>query len=85
MRTLLAFAALTLLSACAHKTDSSGAPSFGASLQTMQEAQATPDAETEAPPEGSGAQGALAQERYRTGTTRPLLPSTTSAANPGSN
>jgi hypothetical protein len=33
------------------------------------------------PPEGSGAQGAEAQTRYKTGTTRPLLPTSSSIAN----
>lgn len=82
MRFLVAFSALALVSACAHdKTDTAGAPSFGVSAQRLQDAQAAPGAVSEAPPEGSGAQGALAQQRYQTGATRPLLPATTSAAN----
>jgi len=83
MRTLIALSALALVGACAHrKTDTAGAPSFGVSVQTLQSEQAMPGAVSEQPPEGSGAQGALAQERYQTGNTRPLLPSTTSSANP---
>jgi hypothetical protein len=48
----------------------------------LQDAQAAPGAVSDEPPEGSGAQGALAQQRYQTGNTRPLLPATTSSANP---
>lgn len=82
MRTLIALSALVLVCACAHrKTDTAGAPSFGASVQTLQ-TQVVPGSVSAEPPEGSGAQGALAQERYQTGNTRPLLPTTTSSANP---
>lgn len=85
MRTLLALSALTLTSACLHPVDTAGAPSFGASVQAMHGNQATPGAGSTEAPEGSGAVGALAQERYRTGQTRPLMPTTTSSANPSSN
>jgi hypothetical protein len=44
--------------------------------------QINPGATDPASPEGSGSQGALAQSRYRTGTTKPLLPSNSSVANP---
>ena len=85
MRTLLAFSALVLASACSHPVDTAGAPSFGASVQAMHSSQTTPEAASDEAPEGSGAVGALAQERYRTGQTRPLMPTTTSSANPSSN
>lgn len=87
MRILLALSALAFTCACvsSDKVDTAGAPSFGASLETMQNVQAVPGAVSEEPPEGSGAVGALAQERYKTGQTRPLLPTTTSTANPSSN
>lgn len=85
MRILLALSALALASACTHAVDTAGAPSFGASVATLQAAQAVPGAVSEEPPEGSGAVGALAQERYQNGQTRPLLPTTTSSANPTSN
>ncbi|MGD9966259.1 MAG: hypothetical protein AB7T59_07045 [Hyphomonadaceae bacterium] len=85
MRTLLAFSALALASACTHPVDTAGAPSFGAAVEAMQEAQTAPGVVSAAPPEGSGAQGELAQERYRNGQTRPLMPATTSSANPTTN
>jgi hypothetical protein len=85
MRTLLALSALTLLCACAHKIDTVDAPTYGASVQLMHDAQTEPGPVSEQPPEGSGAQAALAQERYQTGQTRPLLPTTTSSANPTTN
>lgn len=85
MRTLLALSALLLTSACLHPLDTAGAPSFGVSVEAMQNNQATPEAVSDEAPEGSGAVGALAQERYRTGRTRPLMPTTTSSANPSSN
>jgi hypothetical protein len=77
MKTLIALSALALLCACSHRADT-----FGASVQTLQDKQAVPGPVSEEPPEGSGAQGALAQERYQNGQTRPLLPTATSSANP---
>lgn len=85
MRTLLALSTLALLGACAGKVDTAGAPSFGASVELMHERQAMPGHVSDDPPEGSSAVGALAQERYQDGRTRPLLPTTTSSANPSSN
>lgn len=82
MRTLLALSALVLASACLHPVDTASAPSFGASVDAMHRNQTTPGPVSDEPPEGSGAVGALAQERYRTGQTRPLMPTTTSSANP---
>lgn len=78
MRTLLTLSALTLAafaSACSTSIDTAGAPSFGASLETMQRAQTLPGPTSEAPPESSGAAGVLAQSRYQNGRTRPLAPS----------
>jgi hypothetical protein len=51
----------------------------------MHSSQAVPEAVSDEPPEGSAAVGALAQERYQTGRTRPLTPTTTSSANPTTN
>jgi hypothetical protein len=85
MRTLLALSALTLLCACSHAVDTASAPSFGVSTQMLHNAQTVLGPVSEEPPEGSGAQGALAQDRYQTGQTRPLLPTTTSSANPTTN
>lgn len=85
MRTLLALSALVLVSACLHPVDTAGAPSFGASVEEMHRNQTSQEQTSEEPPEGSGSVGALAQERYRTGHTRPLMPTTTSSANPSSN
>ncbi len=81
MRTLVTLAALALaLSACSHPVDTAGADSFGDAVRMMHAAQTAPEAEA---PEGSGAQGALAQQRYKAGQTHPLMPSSTSLANPG--
>jgi hypothetical protein len=85
MRILLAVSALALAGACTHPVDTAGAPSFGVSVQTNEQAQTTAGPISEEPPEGSGAQGALAQERYQNGLTRPLMPTGTSSANPSSN
>ncbi len=85
MKTALAFSALLLVYGCSHKVDTVGAPTFGASVETLHNAQALPETVSETEPEGSGAQGALAQKRYETGQTRPLLPTNTSSANPSTN
>ncbi len=77
---LTAAAALTLLAACANPNRP--APGFGDSVAAMHRAQTVPSDVTLEPPEGSGAAGALAQTRYQTGSTKPLLSSATSAANP---
>lgn len=82
---LTAGALILLASACTTPADRSGAPSFGDAVRTNTEAQATTSATTTEPPEGSGAQGAGAQTRYKTGATRMLLPGSTSTANPSSN
>ena len=80
MKKLLLLSTALSLTACAYTTS----PNFGHALATAQAAQAEPAAPTDAAPEGSGAVGALAQGRYKTGSTRPLLPSSTSVANPSS-
>lgn len=82
MKTLIALSALAVLAAsCTQSIGTAGVPSFGASLEAMREAQtATGVTSTEAP-EGSGAQGAGAQTRYKTGRTHPLRPATTSSVN----
>jgi hypothetical protein len=85
MRFLLALSGLAFASACTHAVDTAGAPSFGVSVATMQAEQAVPGSVSDEPPEGSGAVGALAQQRYQSGQTRALLPATTSSANPSSN
>lgn len=85
MRTPLALAALALVCACSHKTDTVGAPSFGDSVEAMHDAQTVPGLVSPEPPAGAGAQGALAQERYNSGQIRPLLPAATSSANPTGN
>lgn len=85
MRTLLLSAAATLAlgaSACTHPADSAGAPGFGDAVSMMHAAQTIPAEPTTEAPEGSGAQGALAQTRYKTGTTLPLLPASSSTMNP---
>ena len=77
-RVIITFASLGALAACSHSADSAHAPSFGASVAAMHEAQAVPVAATPGAPEGSAAVGALAQQRYKEGHTRPLLPASTS-------
>ena len=77
-RVIVTFAALAALAACSHSADSAHAPSFGASVAAMHEAQAVPVAATPGAPEGSGAAGSLAQQRYKEGRTRPLQPTSTS-------
>ena len=79
---IAALAAAALAAACTHSTGTAGAPSFGQASGTNADRQMTPGATDATPPEGSGSQGALAQSRYRTGTTKPLLPSSSSIANP---
>jgi hypothetical protein len=80
-----ALAAAALGAACTHAVDASGAPSFGAAAEANRDRQMTPAVTDAAPPEGSGSQGVLAQSRYRTGATKPLLPSSSSIANPTTN
>ena len=70
-----------LLAACAHAVDTAGAPSFGQAVEAAKAAQTDADAVDPTPPEGSGAQGALAQARYRNGQTTELAPSATSTTN----
>lgn len=83
MRILLALAAAAALTACTHPVDTADAPSFGASIAAMHEAQAVDTTVAPGAPESSAAVGTLAQERYQRGATRPLAPSSTSLANPG--
>ncbi|MGH6950666.1 MAG: hypothetical protein ACREH4_07325 [Vitreimonas sp.] len=88
MKTLLALSALglvALLGACEHSVDTAGVPSFGASVEAMHNAQTIPGETTEAPPEGSGAAGVLAQSRYQNGRTRALTPSPISSSTTSSN
>jgi hypothetical protein len=85
MRKLFTLAAtgLTLFAAaCAHPVDTAGVPAFGEAVRTMQRVQAVPSEPSAAPPEGSAAAGALAQERYKAGQTQPLQSPATSSVNP---
>jgi hypothetical protein len=82
---IAALAAAALAAACTHAVDTSGVASFGQASGNNADRQVTPAAADTTPPEGSGSQGALAQSRYRTGTTKPLLPSSSSIANPTTN
>jgi hypothetical protein len=82
---LIAAAAIAALAAaCTTPVDTSGAPSFGEAVRINTQAQTVPGSTSLEAPEGSGAQGAEAQTRYKTGTTRPLMPASTSATNPAS-
>ena len=84
MRTILFSSALLLAAAasgCASSVDTAGAPTFGLAVQQMHDAQTDPVAATDQPPEGSGAVGALAQQRYKAGQVRPLAPPSTSTTN----
>ncbi|HET9230202.1 MAG TPA: hypothetical protein VFO00_02870 [Vitreimonas sp.] len=81
-RVIVTLAALAALAGCSHSIDSAHEPSFGASVAAMHEAQAVPAAATPGAPEGSGAVGSLAQQRYKGGQTRPLVPASTSTLNP---
>ena len=83
MRTLFTLSALGLAffaAACASSIDTADAPSFGASVEAMHRAQAIPGNTSEAPPEGSGAAGVLAQSRAQNGRTRALAPSPTTSS-----
>lgn len=83
MRTLFALAALAFTAACAHSVDRANAPAFGAAIEGNRDAQVVSTAApTQEEPDGSGAVGALAQTRYKTGQTRPLLPTNASVSNP---
>jgi hypothetical protein len=85
MRTLFALAALGFAAACTHPVDRANAPAFGAAVEMNRNAQeVSAGAAGQQPPEGSGAVGTLAQTRYKTGQTRPLLPTSSSIANPSS-
>lgn len=84
MRTILASSALVLAalsSGCASSVDTANAPTFGVANQQMRDAQTDPVAATSQAPEGSGAVGTLAQQRYKTGEIRPLAPASTSTTN----
>jgi hypothetical protein len=80
-RLIITLAAVAIVAACAHPADTAGAPSFGASVETMHQAQRVSDTAETGAPAGSGAVGALAQTRYKTGQTRPLAPASTSTVN----
>jgi hypothetical protein len=82
---LIAAAGLAALAAaCTTPVDTAGAPSFGEAVRINTQAQTAPGSTSLEAPEGSGAQGAEAQTRYKTGNTRPLQPASTSSANPSS-
>jgi hypothetical protein len=82
-RAIITLAALAAAAACTHPVDTANAPTFGASVAAMYDAQVVSQTAQPGAPEGSGAVGALAQERYKQGATRPLLPASTSTNNPG--
>jgi hypothetical protein len=83
MRNLAPIAAAALLAACAstHATDTAGAKDFGAAVEMMQHRQADHAATSHQPPQSGGPTGTLAQQRYQTGHTTDLLPSSSSIAN----
>lgn len=80
--TLAAAAALSLVAGCTHPGQM--ADGFGDSVAAMHRAQTIEAAPTQEPPEGGGASGALAQSRYQTGTTKPLMSSSTSSTSTSS-
>jgi hypothetical protein len=82
IRAIISLAALAAVTGCSHQVDSANEPTFGASVAAMHEAQAVSHTAQAGAPEGSGAAGALAQERYKQGQTRPLLPTATSLTDP---
>lgn len=84
LQLILAAAACTALASCMHPADRNNIASFGESVAAMHKAQAIPSNPGDEPPEGSGAVGAGAVDRYSTGHTRELLPSATSSVNPSS-
>lgn len=84
MRKLLILTIALGVTACEHTTATSGTPGFGQSIAAAQHAQTDAAPPSTEAPQGSGAAGALAQTRYQTGNTRPLLPSSTSSNNPSS-
>lgn len=79
---IAALAAAAFAAACTHSTGTSGVASFGQSAESNLERQVTSGPADARPPEGGGSQGALAQMRYRTGTTKPLRTSSASVSNP---
>lgn len=81
IRAILTLATLAAVASCSHQVNSAHEPAFGASVAAMHEAQAVSHTAQAGAPEGSGAAGALAQERYKRGQTRPLLPTATSLTN----
>lgn len=84
MKKLLSLSVLTLALAACTSVGSSRAPGLGQSTHQMQQAQSERTEVSSENPEGGGASGALAQTRYKTGHTTPLLPASTSSANPTS-
>ena len=75
-------ALLLLAAACTTPADRSGNPSFGEAVRMNTAAQTSAATPSMEPPEGGAAQGVDAQTRYKTGQTRPLMPASTSSANP---
>lgn len=80
--TLAAAAALTLAAGCTHPGQM--AATFGDSVEAMHRAQTIPTDPKQDPPVGSGATGAAAQQRYQSGSTAPLMSSTTTSINSSS-
>jgi hypothetical protein len=80
MRNLVFAATASLtLAACvsSEKVDTASAPTFGHAVSSNYAAQASTTPASEQPPVGTGTQGALAQQRYNSGQTKPLMPSST--------
>ena len=83
MRTLslvIACSLPLLAGACLHSTDY-GLPPLGEAVSRNTEVQKIHQLVDPRAPEGSGAQGALAQARYKTGQVRELAPSSASTTN----
>jgi hypothetical protein len=78
MRIALTLALALATAACTTPADTADAPTFGASVAAAHRAQIIPADSVDGEPEGSGATGALAQQRYKNGQTRELLPTNTS-------
>lgn len=64
LRLIITAAAFAMLSGCTHDVDSAHARSFGRAANLVVTAQTEPVQATEEAPEGSGAVGARAVDRY---------------------
>ena len=83
MRTLslvLACSLPLLAAACLHPSDT-GLPPLGEATDRMIAVQKVSQSVDPTPPEGSGAQGALAVQRYKNGQVRELAPPSSSTSN----